>query len=192
MDPATWLAVGLGNPGDSYHRTRHNAGARAVERLAAQLGVKLRTSKAEALVADVRSDESRILVARPTTWMNESGRAVASLIRWFKVDPGNLIVLHDDIDLKPAALRLKKGGGTAGHHGLESIVAAIGTQDFYRIRIGVGRTRIPETPGRVLEKVGKGEAEVMDVAEAEAADAVLAIINDGLERAMNRYNTREG
>lgn len=189
-ESAAWLAVGLGNPGGDYEKTRHNAGARAIERLVRDLGVKLRKSKTPALIAEGRSDGTRLLLARPTTFMNESGRAVADLLRWFKVDPGHLIVLHDDIDLQSAVLRLKRGGGTAGHHGLDSIVAAIGTRDFYRIRIGVGRTRIPEIPGRVLERVPKSEAGALEIAEVNAAEGVLMIINEGLERAMNRFNTR--
>jgi PTH1 family peptidyl-tRNA hydrolase len=185
-----WLAVGLGNPGKSYERTRHNAGVRAIERLADNLGVKLRASKTRALVGDARTDGAHLLIARPTTFMNESGAAVADLIRWFKVAPDRLIVVHDDIDLKSSVLRLKRGGGTAGHHGLDSIVAAIGTRDFYRVRIGVGRTRIPETPDRVLERVSKKEREDLGVAESNAAEAVLSIIKEGLDRAMNRFNTR--
>lgn len=185
-----WLAVGLGNPGKQYERTRHNAGARAVELLATGLGVKLRASKQAALVADARTGEVRILLARPTTFMNESGRAVGALIKWFKVPIDQLIVLHDDIDLTTAALRLKKGGGTAGHHGLDSIVSAIGSSGFYRIRIGVGRTRIPETPDRVLESISKQEAEALAAAEAEAAEAVLSIVHEGLDRAMSSFNRR--
>lgn len=188
MEEDLWLVVGLGNPGRSYAKTRHNAGARAAERLAENLGVKLRRSKAPAVVADARTDGERLLIARPTTYMNESGRAVAALVRWFKVDPGRLIVLHDDIDLKPATLRLRRGGGTAGHHGLDSIVDAIGSDGFYRVRIGVGRRTIPETPDRVLEKVPSAEAGELAAAEARAAEAVLAIVHDGLERAMNRFN----
>lgn len=150
----------------------------------------LRASKTRALVADARTDGVHLLIARPTTFMNESGAAVADLIRWFKVIVDRLIIVHDDIDLQSAVLRLKRGGGTAGHHGLDSIVGAIGSRDFYRVRIGVGRTRIPETPDRVIERVPKKEAEELAIAEANAADAVLSIIHEGLDRAMNRFNTR--
>lgn len=150
----------------------------------------MRASKTRALVADARTDSARLLLARPTTFMNESGAAVADLLRWYKIETVRLIVIHDDIDLKTAALRLKRGGGTAGHHGLDSIVAAIGTKDFYRVRIGVGRTRIPEVPDRVIERVPKKEAEAIAIAEADAADAVLSITHEGLDRAMNRFNTR--
>lgn len=186
---AVWLVVGLGNPGRDYSRTWHNAGARAIERLAEQLGTKLRASRVPALVADTHAGGVRLVLARPTAFMNESGPAVAQVVRWFKVGLAHLIVLHDDIDLAPATLRLKRGGGTAGHHGLDSIVSSLGSRDFYRVRIGVGRTRIPETPGRVLERIPKKEAEALALAEANAAESVLSIIHEGLDRAMNRFNS---
>lgn len=186
-----WLILGLGNPGEDYDRTRHNAGSRAAERLAVELGLKLRPTKAPALVADYVSEGVGLIVARPTTYVNESGRAVALLSRWFGIEPETLIVLHDEIDLEVGTIRLKKGGGTAGHHGLDSIVEAIGTPDFYRVRIGVGRPpSVMDGAEWVLKRMTKKEAEGLRVSEAEAADAALAIIHEGLERAMNRYNTR--
>src|SRR5688572_22832853 len=125
----SWLVVGLGNPDRRYESTRHNAGARAVAALAKKLGVKLELSKHRALLGDGRWQGRRILVARPTTYMNESGLAVSPLCRWYKLDPENLIVLHDEIDLATGALRLKFGGSTAGNHGLDSIVEHLGTRD---------------------------------------------------------------
>lgn len=185
-----WLAVGLGNPGREYETTRHNAGARAVERLARRLGAPLRPSRDLALRGDAVVEGVRLLLARPTTYMNESGRAVARMARRSGIDPEHLVVLHDDIDLRAGALRLKKGGGTAGHHGLDSIAGAIGSKDFYRVRIGVGRSPRKDPVDWVLERMGKREAEEAAVTEEEAGDAVLAIVVEGLERAMNRFNAR--
>lgn len=185
-----WLALGLGNPGAKYESSLHNAGARAVDRLASRLGVTLRPSRAPALVADAQTDGIRLLLARTTSYMNESGRAVSMLLRWFPVETDHMIVVHDEIDLPAGTLRLKFGGGNAGHHGLDSITDSLGDSDFYRVRIGVGRPEgskdhvdwlLDSLPKKVLEELG--------VAEEEAADSVLAIIHDGLERAMNRYNT---
>jgi peptidyl-tRNA hydrolase, PTH1 family len=188
---AAWMAVGLGNPGRRYERTRHNAGARCVELLAKKLGVKLRRSKTSALVADGMTDGTRLLLARPTTFMNESGPAVANLLRWFSLDVDRLILVYDDIDVKASTLRLKRGGGTAGHNGLESVVKALGSSDFYRVRIGVGRPAGSRDPADwALDKMNKAETEELAVTEAEAADAVLSIVHDGLERAMNRFNKR--
>ena len=190
MDPA-WLVVGLGNPGRDYEHSRHNAGARAAEALAQRLDSRMGRSKFRALVAEGRTDGVPLRIARPTTFMNDSGQAVAPLARWYKIDPDHLIVLHDELDLPVGQLRLKKGGGTAGHHGLDSIVGSLGTRDFYRVRLGVGKPgHAGETVNWVLDRLPRAAAEALSVAEAEAVDAALAIIHEGLDRAMNRFNTR--
>lgn len=186
-----WLIVGLGNPGRSYEHTRHNAGARALERLAQELNTKLGRSKFRALLAETRYRDVALKLARPTTYMNDSGLAVQPLARFYKIPPERLIVLHDELDLPFAQLRLKRGGGTAGHHGLDSIAGLLGSRDFYRVRIGVGKPgRVDATIDWVLDKLPKDAAEALGVAEGEAGDAALAIITDGLDTAMNRYNTR--
>ena len=190
MDPA-WLVVGLGNPGRDYEHSRHNAGARAAEALAQRLDSRMGRSKFRALVAEGRTDGVPLRIARPTTFMNDSGQAVAPLARWYKIDPDHLIVLHDELDLPVGQLRLKKGGGTAGHHGLDSIVGSLGTRDFYRVRLGVGKPgHAGETVNWVLDRLPRADAEALSAAEAEAGDAALAIIHEGLDRAMNRFNTR--
>lgn len=174
----TWIAAGLGNPGERYSKTRHNAGARAIEHLAADLGVKLRPAKPQALVADAIVDAARLVLCFPQSFMNESGRPVAALLRFFKVDPERLIVVHDDIDLVTADLRTKFGGSSAGHHGVESIVETLGTKDFHRVRIGVGRPSSPEADPAdyVLAPMSKKSSEELAGAEARAAQAVLSII----------------
>ena len=143
-------------------------------------------------MAEVRTDDLKLLIAKPTTYMNESGQAVAPLMRYFKIEPERMIVVHDDADLKHGQLRLKFGGGSGGHHGIESIEQTLRTKDFYRVRVGVGRP----VPGQLvpaeflLAPMSKGEAEELSITEQDAADAVLSIINDGIERAMNRFNKR--
>jgi peptidyl-tRNA hydrolase, PTH1 family len=191
MTDTAWLIVGLGNPGRDYEHSRHNAGVRAVESLAARLGTKLGRSKFRALVGEARSDGVPLKLAFPTTFMNDSGQAVAPLARWHKIEPDHLIVVHDELDLGLGQLRLKKGGGTAGHHGLDSIAGSLGTKDFYRVRIGVGKPgHAGETINWVLDRLPKDAAEALRVAEEEAGDAALSIVHEGLDRAMNRYNTR--
>jgi peptidyl-tRNA hydrolase, PTH1 family len=187
-----WLAVGLGNPGERYARTRHNSGARAAARLADALGVRMRAWKGPALVAEGRHGSTRLVVASPTTYMNESGRAVAALKRWFKVPPERIAVLHDEIDLPAGALRLKLGGGSAGNHGIDSVVEHLGTKDFYRVRIGVGRPASPrqEPADWVLEVMSAKAAEEQAEVESRAADSVLELVDSGLERAMNTFNIR--
>lgn len=190
-DRPAWVAVGLGNPGKEYSASRHNAGFRTVDILADKFGAAFKGSKARAVVAEASADGVKMLLAKPTTYMNESGQAVGALMRYFKVEPENLIVVHDDADLKQAQLRLKFGGGSGGHHGIESIERAIRSRDFYRVRIGAGRPipgeRVP--PDFLLDRLSKKEAEGMAFAEANAADAVLAIVHDGIDRAMNQFNS---
>jgi PTH1 family peptidyl-tRNA hydrolase len=188
MEPA-WLVVGLGNPGRAYEHTRHNAGARAVGLLAARLDAKLGRSRFKALVAEARLGDVPVKICRPTTYMNESGQAVGPVARWYKVPPERLIVVHDELDLALGRLRVKKGGGTAGHHGLDSIVEALGTKDFHRVRIGVGKPRnADQTINWVLERLPREAAESLAETEAAAAEAALSLIEEGLQPTMTRFN----
>ena len=187
-----WVVVGLGNPGERYARTRHNAGARAVNRLAKQLGVRLKAWRGPALVGEGRHGDQRLVLAVPATYMNESGRAVSALKRWYKVPPERIVVVHDEIDIPAGALRLKIGGGSAGNKGIESVVDHLGTKDFHRVRIGVGRpvSSYQDAADWVLEVMSPKAAEEIGEVEARAADSVLELVDSGLERAMNRFNTR--
>lgn len=191
-EPAALLVVGLGNPGRELAGTRHNVGFMVVEALADRHGGSLRRSRQEALVAEVRIEGERVALAMPQTFMNESGRSVGQLVRRHGIDdPTHLVVVHDELDLAPGALRLKAGGGLAGHNGLRSITAHLGTQDYLRVRIGVGK---PPDPRRgadhVLKRPGRSEATEIQIAVAEAADAVEAILANGIDEAMGRYNVR--
>ena len=187
--PADLLVVGLGNPGDEYARTRHNAGADVVEILAKRHGGRLRKSKDRARVDVVRVDGKRLVLAIPTTYMNESGQAVAALVRRHEVDADRVVIVHDELDLPPAALRVKAGGGLAGHNGLRSIKDHLKSDDFLRVRIGVGKPPSKEQGAdHVLSRVGKRAREELAVTIEEAADAVETILSDGVDEAMNRYN----
>ena len=192
--PADWLVVGLGNPGDEYAKTRHNVGADTIEVLAARHGGRLRKqTKERAFTDEVRIGSARVALAIPMTYMNESGMAVSPLMRRFGVDPAHLIVVHDELDLEPAALKLKIGGGLAGHNGLRSIDQHIKSKDFVRVRIGIGKPPGGKERGvdHVLKRFSKRDREAMDVTINLAADAVEAITAEGAEAAMNRYNTRD-
>lgn len=186
---ADLLVVGLGNPGDEYARTRHNVGAEVVELLAKRHGGKLRRQKERALTDEVNVGGRRLALAIPLAWMNLSGEAVAPLVRRYRVEPAHLVVVHDEMDLELPRLQVKAGGGLAGHNGLKSIVAHLHTQDFLRVRIGIGKP-----PGRregadhVLRKFAKAEREQIDVTVEQAADAVETILSDGVDIAMNRFN----
>jgi peptidyl-tRNA hydrolase, PTH1 family len=182
------LVAGLGNPGREYERTRHNVGWIVVDELARRRDGSFR-SKFAGQLAEVRDGDLRLALLKPETYMNVSGRSVGEAARFFKVEPGALLVVHDDVDLEPGRLQARLGGGLAGHNGLRSIAEVLGTQDFLRLRIGVGR---PERGDRrpVADYVlSPFEPEIdVDALVARAADAVEAMARDGLEAAQSRYN----
>jgi PTH1 family peptidyl-tRNA hydrolase len=187
--PADWLVVGLGNPGTEYAGTRHNVGADTVTVLAGRAGARLARSKHRALVAETKLGGVAVVLAFPQTYYNESGQAVAALCRWHSIEPGHVVVVHDELDLPPGRLKVKVGGGLAGNNGLKSIRSHLHTDGFVRVRIGVGKP-----PGRmegadhVLRRPGKAERTELDIVVQEAADAVEVIVADGAERAMDRFN----
>jgi peptidyl-tRNA hydrolase, PTH1 family len=183
-----FLVAGLGNPGREYEQTRHNLGWLVVDELARRHGGSFR-SKFSGRLSEVRVGEQRLALLKPETYMNESGRSIAAAARFFKVDPAELLVVHDDVDLEPERLQARLGGGLAGHNGLRSIAQALGTNEFLRLRVGVGR------PGRgdrrsvsdyVLSRFDQ-ETDV-DALVARAADAVETIAGEGLDEAQRRYN----
>jgi len=184
--------VGLGNPGLEYAGTRHNVGADTVALLAERHGGRMKLGKERALVAEVRIGPGRVALAFPQTYYNDSGVSVGALLRRQGVeDPHRLVVVHDEMDLPAGKLKVKVGGGLAGNNGLKSIKAHLHTDDFVRVRIGIGKP-----PGRqqgvdhVLKRPGKAERAELEVAMAEAADAVELILAEGPESAMTRYNQR--
>ena len=194
MPDDTWIVVGLGNPGPDYAATRHNIGHLVLELLAERAGAKLKAHRrARADVAETRLGDLpgvRAVLAKPRSYMNLSGGPVAALCQFFKVGPERLIVIHDEIDLEYGTLRVKFGGGDNGHNGLRSVRAAVGTGDFFRVRFGVSRP-----PGRlepasyVLKSWSATERKDLDVHIDRAADAVEALVVDGLPYAQNHYNS---
>lgn len=185
-----WVVAGLGNPGERYERTRHNAGAMTVERLAQRFAVRLKKVRFLSLfAAEAKHGDVPLAFVRPGTFMNECGPPIASFARKRGAPVDRIIACHDDIDLAFGALRVKRGGSTAGHHGLESMVQALRSADFYRVRIGIGRPAGRwENVDFVLAPFGKREQEEADVLIEEAADAVLSLVNDGLGATQSRYN----
>ena len=190
--PADLLVVGLGNPGAEYQRSRHNVGAEVVELLAERHGGTLKRSKERALTAEVRLGDQRVALAFPQTYMNLSGESVAQLVRRHGIDdPSHIVIVQDELDLPVGTLKLKKGGGLAGHNGLRSIKAHLHTDEFLRVRIGVGKPTSKEHGAdHVLKRVGKRERTELDVVVQEAADAVELIASDGIDAAMNQVNSR--
>jgi PTH1 family peptidyl-tRNA hydrolase len=189
------LVVGLGNPGSAFTGTRHNVGADVVTELARRHGTgHLRSLRAQrARVAEVDIGGCRVALAVPSTYMNESGHAVGLLVRRFGIEnPEALVVVHDELDLPPGALQVKSGGGLAGHNGLRSIEAHLHTTDFVRVRIGIGKPQGGSGADHVLDRPSPAERGLLQEATLRAADAVEAIVTDGIAAAMNRFNARVG
>jgi PTH1 family peptidyl-tRNA hydrolase len=184
-----FLIVGLGNPGRRYRDTRHNIGFQVADRLAARYGLRFSRRQAMAFVADGQIDGHLATLAKPQGYMNMSGRSVGALVRFYKTPLSNLLVMLDDLDLPVGALRMRPGGGSGGHHGLQDIIQHVGGQDFPRLRIGIGRP-----PGRmdpaayVLQRFSAGQLSDIEDARERATGAVLVWLAEGLESAMTRYN----
>lgn len=188
---ADLLVVGLGNPGEEYAQTRHNAGAWVADELVRRHGDRLRRARREsALVEELGLGDRRLIVAVPVTYMNDSGRAVGRLVRRYGIeDLEHLVVVHDDIDLAVGRMKVKTGGGLAGHNGLKSIRAHLHSDAFTRVRIGVGRPEHTPTGGDyVLKRPSKTERADLDRVVERAADAVEHLVAFGTESAMNRFN----
>ena len=187
------LVVGLGNPGNEYRHTRHNAGADVIELLATRAGERLRVSSKDlAMSADARLGGHRFALAFPQTYMNDSGNSVGRLVRRYGIDDlTRLVVVHDELDLPLGRLQIKVGGGLAGHNGLRSIRDHLKSVDFTRIRIGIGKpSSAAQGAGHVLSRPGKAEREELAIVIEEAADAVELIAAEGVTAAQTRYNAR--
>ena len=185
----TWLIVGLGNPGREYEKTRHNAGFRALDILADKLGCKVDKAKFQGMYGQVTYKGRKLLLLKPLTYMNLSGRSVLQLSAFFHVPPQNIIVLFDDISLEPGRLRIRKDGSAGGHNGIKSIIAELGSQDFPRVKIGVGAKPHPDfdLADWVLSAFSAQEEKALQPALERAADAALAIVELGIPEASNRY-----
>lgn len=194
MSTAPWLVAGLGNPGSEYAATRHNIGYMVADELATRTGAKLaRHKRAHALAAEAKvgmpGSMSRVVLAEPLSFMNESGGPVSALMDFYGVDPDHLIVVHDELDLDFDALRVKLGGGDNGHNGLKSIRRSLGTGDFLRVRAGIGRPPGRQDPAAfVLKSFSAAERADLPTFVARCADAVESLMASGLERTQNQYN----
>ena len=183
--------VGLGNPGDKYADTRHNMGAMVIDVLLKRADASLKSHKSGCLIAETSLSGERAVLARPTTYMNDSGRPVRELMRWYKGSPETMVVVHDELDIPFEDVRIKDGGGTAGHNGLGSIASHLGTRDFIRVRVGIGRPKgRGGAVGHVLNGFSSDERKELPFVLERAADAVEAILRVGVEPAMNEFNTK--
>lgn len=185
----TYMVVGLGNPGKEYQKNRHNVGFMAIEEIAKELGFENRKVKSKSVIMEGKRNNQKIILVKPQTFMNLSGNSVAPLLRFYKVPSENLIVIHDDLDLPALSIRLRPGGGAGGQKGIASIIQNLGTQQFNRVRVGIGRP-----PGRmdaasyVLKNFSKQEEAELPFLLSKVKDAVIDIMDIGIEAAMNKYN----
>ena len=184
-----YLIVGLGNPGPEYENTRHNLGFRVINELASRLGLKSLKSKHQSFIGEGAIAGHRVLLAEPQTFMNNSGLAVRELLSWYKIDVKKLIVIYDDVDLEVGQIRVREKGSAGGHHGIESIIAHVGTSEFARVRIGISREGLTgDVADYVLQNIPPSQREPLEAAVVTAAEAAAAIIADGLAAAMNKFN----
>jgi PTH1 family peptidyl-tRNA hydrolase len=199
-----WVIAGLGNPGEQYSRSRHNAGFMTLDRIAKAKAGEFGRRKFQGVIAEITLAEKPALLVKPQTFYNLSGECVAGVLGYFKVPPQHLIVVHDELDLEAGRLRIKQGGGDAGNRGVRSIAESLGSADFARVRIGIGRppdyseaiergqsTRTDENKDYLLRPMTAAERQALAPMLDRAADAVEAIAQKGLEAAMNRYNRRD-
>jgi len=186
------LIVGLGNPGDRYRFTRHNMGCLVLEELAEEQGLSLRRRKFDADVGEGVISGVPVLLARPRTYMNLSGTAVAALAGYFKIGPANILVVHDDLDLAFGSIRIKEGGGHGGHKGMISVIEHLGTREFVRVRMGIGKPLLKSmVEDYVLQLVSREEMDILPDVLRRAAEAVKEILASGPQAAMCRFNVRK-
>lgn len=182
-----WLLVGLGNPGSRYAKTRHNIGFMTLDRLAGTLGLDFK-EKAEYLIAKGSMGDDEVILLEPLTYMNRSGSAVRKIADKFSISPDRILVVYDDLDLENGKVKIRKKGSSGGHRGVESIIQCIGSQEFPRIKIGIGRDPFIPAEKYVLAKFTKEQQPAMKEALARSGDIIAAIMRDGIDKAMNRYN----
>lgn len=187
------LIVGLGNPGKQYERTRHNVGFEAIDQLANRLNVQVTTSKHHALITEAQHQGKRLILMKPQTYMNESGVAVSAAMKWYRLEPQDVIVFSDDIDLAPGCIRLRPFGGAGTHNGWKSILRETGSSAFPRVRIGVGAPPPKwDLADWVLSRyTGTDESAAVLKAIETAAEAAFAILNLGIDAAMNQFNVKK-
>lgn len=185
-----FVIAGLGNPGKKYEKTRHNMGFLVIDRLAEKNDIKVNKIKHKSLVGDGFISDRKSLLVKPQTYMNLSGEALREVMDYYNVDIEDLIVIYDDFDIELGSIRIRKKGSAGSHNGMKSIIYQLQSQDFPRIRIGIGKSGSADWKDFVLGKLGKEEQKLIDDAVEKAADAVMCILEKGIDKAMNEYNIK--
>lgn len=185
-----FVIAGLGNPGRKYEKTRHNMGFWAVDRLAEKNDIKIKKIKHKALIGDGIISGEKVLLVKPQTYMNLSGESLREIVDYYNVDLSRLLVIYDDFDIEAGSLRIRKKGSAGSHNGMKSIINQLGSQDFPRIRVGIGASGGLEWKDYVIGRMSEREARLLEHTADRAADAVQCILEKGIDRAMNEYNVK--
>ncbi len=186
-----FVIAGLGNPGKKYENTRHNMGFLVVDRIAEKCGINVNKIKHKALVGEGRLSGRKVLLVKPQTYMNLSGESLREVVNYYDVDLENLIVIYDDFDLETGSIRIRKKGSAGSHNGMKSVIYQLQSENFPRVRIGIGKSSAADWKDFVLGKVASREKDIIADAVDKAADAVLCILEKGIDRAMNEYNVKK-
>lgn len=187
-----YIIAGLGNPGNRYEHTRHNAGFEVIDILADRMGICVDEKKHKALCGRGALEGQKLILIKPQTFMNLSGESVRAAADFYKVEPENIIIVYDDVSLEPGQLRIRGKGSAGGHNGIKNIISHLGTQEFPRVKVGVGeKPKEMDLADYVLSRFSKGEQEMMDQAFLEAAQAVSTMVGHGMDAAMNRFNGKK-
>ena len=185
-----YVIAGLGNPGRSYEKTRHNMGFQVIDRIAEKHGISVKRLKHQALIGDGRIAGQKVLLVKPQTYMNNSGQSLGQIIRYYDVEPDHLIVIYDDMDLPTGSIRIRKKGGPGSHNGMKSVVAHVQTQEFPRIRVGIGASGGEDWKDFVLDEISKKDQQLLSGSLDRAAEAACAILSEGIDIAMNQWNKK--
>jgi PTH1 family peptidyl-tRNA hydrolase len=188
-DQRPFLIAGLGNPGREYRNSRHNIGFSVLDALCEEFGLSFSRMESNAMLVKHIHEGKRLLLAKPQTFMNSSGQSVSALARFYRIENDQILIVSDDLDLPLGKIRLRPGGGSGGHKGLQSIIQHLGSDQFPRLRIGIGRPNTPQDPADyVLQPFYDSEQEELEIILKESIDCILAFLKDGVDTAMNRYN----
>lgn len=184
-----YLIVGLGNPEEDYSKTRHNMGFNVVNKIAEKYGIEINKKKFDSLYGEGIIENEKVILLKPQTYMNLSGKAIIQVVNFYKIPLENICVIYDDMDIEPGIIKIRKKGGAGSHNGMKSVVAELNSEDFARIRVGIGNPEFKDDSiNYVIGAIPKEEVKVLDEGTTKAADAMIAILKDGIDNAMNKFN----
>lgn len=184
-----YLIVGLGNPEEDYSKTRHNMGFNVINKIAGKYGIEINKKKFDSLYGEGIIENEKVILLKPQTYMNLSGKAIIQVVNFYKIPLENICVIYDDMDIEPGIIKIRKKGGAGSHNGMKSVVAELNSEDFARIRVGIGTPKFKDDSiNYVIGAIPEEEEKVLDEGTTKAADAMIAILKDGIDNAMNKFN----